>query len=113
MAAKDVKKHLPLLKYLEKGKPGIVRAIIKESDPTLLRVICCCAHNAIKGNVPLNKKQYRKLSRFKKELRLVANKKTSARKKKQALQKGGFLSALLGAVVPALTGLIGQLLSKT
>ena len=106
------KKNLPLLQYLASGKPRIVRAIIKEADPEVIKAICECAHNVLKGNVPLNKSQFTKLKRHRTHLHLLANKKVSQKRKKKVLQSGGFLGALLGAAIPALASVIGGLIRK-
>jgi len=64
----------------------------------------------LRGNVPLTSKQTTKLRRNKKNLRSLATKKTSLKKKRQILQKGGFLAALLPPVLwlqgGALSGVI-------
>jgi hypothetical protein len=51
----------------------------------------------------------KKLSRHKHTLRALALKKTSLTKRKKLLQKGGFLAALLPAIIPALASLLGGL----
>ena len=106
------KKHFPLLQYLASGKPRIVRAIIKEADPEVMKAICECAHNVLKGNVPMNKSQFTKLKRYRSHLHTLANKKVSQKRKKKTLQTGGFLGALLGAAIPALASVIGGLIRK-
>ena len=65
-----------------------------------------CAKNIIKGNVPLNPAQLRRLRRERSNVRVLALKKTSLKKKRRVLQKGGFLGALL----PPVLGVLGSLL---
>jgi len=65
-----------------------------------------CAKNVIKGNVPLTNRQMTNLRRKKHDLRSLSKKKTSLRKKRKILQKGGFLSALLPPVLTVLSGLL-------
>lgn len=108
----NVRKHLPLLNYMAKGKPSIVKALVKDADAEVIKAICECAHNTIRGNVKLNPAQYKKLKRHSKHLKLLANKRASIKRKKVALQRGGFIGALLGAAVPALASLIGGLVNR-
>ena len=101
--------HLLLLKYLAHGKPGIVRGLMRDASPGLVRILCECAHNTLKGNVSLNPSQEKKLHKFKKQLRTLADKRKSSKEKRRALQTGGFLPALLAAAVPAVTSVLGNL----
>lgn len=95
-----VKKHLPMLRALSTAPPKVVKAVIKSSDPDLLRALCECGLNVLKGNVKLSPSQKKKLCRHKHNLRHLIGKKTSLKKKRIILQKGGFLGALL---IPALS----------
>ncbi len=92
------------------GKPRIVKALIQEADPEVIRVICECCKTVINEGVNLNKGQITKLKRYKQQLRLLSRKRTSVKQKKKALQHGGFLGALLGAIVPTLISAIGGLI---
>ena len=85
------------------------KAIIKEADDDLVHCICECTHNILKGNVPLTKAQKTKLRPYKQDMRAVANKTTGQKRKRQILQKGGFLPALLA---PLLAPIIAPLVSK-
>ena len=109
MGRAKLKTHLPLLKYLAHGKPGIVRALMRDASPELVRILCECAHNTLKGNVSLNPSQKKKLHKFKKQLRTLADKRKSSKEKRRALQTGGFLPALLAATVPVVTSVLGNL----
>ena len=102
-----VKKHLPLLHLLARGKPTIKKAIIHDAGPEVMKVLCECAKNTLNGNIKLSPAQYKKLKRYQNPLRLLVNKKTGTRKRKEILQKGGFLGALLGAVIPAIASIFG------
>ena len=111
MASSQLRNHLPLSQYMSRGKPGIVKALIRESGSDL-KAICECAYKTLKGNVPLTPAQYRKLRRYKKHLRTLADRKKSQKVKKRTLQSGGFLGALLSTILPAVTGLIGGLVNR-
>ena len=94
------------MQYLAKGKPKINKAIIEESGSDVIKLFCECAKNTLNGNVKLSPGQFKKLKRYKTQLRHLADKKIGQKKKKKVLQKGGFLGALLGAVIPALISLV-------
>ena len=104
-----VHKHADLLKVLAKAKPATCKAILKTADKGLIHCLCECAHNVLKGNVPLTKAQKTKLARYKQDLRAIDKKTTSQKRKQKVLQKGGFLPALLA---PLLAPVIAPLASK-
>ena len=72
----------------------------------IVRTLCSCALNALKGGIALTAAQRLRLKRYKRDvLHLVNNKASHKSKKDRLLQKGGFLSALLApalAVIPQL-----------
>jgi len=53
--------------------------------------------NVLKGNVPLKKRQFTRLQRRKKNLTALANTRTSLKKKKAIVQRGGFSGVVTGA----------------
>ena len=91
-----LQKHSSTLCFLCKSKPSVIRSIIKDADKDFIDCVseCCC--NVLKGNVALTSKQKSKLLKHKTALRSVAKKNTSLKRKKVLIQKGGFLSALIG-----------------
>lgn len=103
---KRLRKYSSLLKTLNSASPSTTKAIIQTSDRGLIDTLCDCCHNILKGNVPLTKAQKTRLHRHKRVLRKLTEKQ-SLKVKKGLLQKGGFLSALLGPVI----GVLGSLLS--
>ncbi len=104
-----LEKHADTLAVLAKAKPAMRRAIIGEADRDLVACMCECSHNILNGNVPLTSAQKTKLARYKEDLRAIADKSTRQEDKKEILQKGGFLPALLA---PLLAPVIAPLASK-
>ena len=82
------------------------RQYMKKCNKEFVDCVSECAKR-LRGNVPLTSNQTTKLRRNKKNLRSLATKKTSLKKKRQILQKGGFLAALL----PPVLSLLGAALS--
>ena len=111
-----VKKYSNYLHTLAAAKPAMCKAMIKNAEPNLIKCLCECALNILKGNVPLTGGQKQRLKRHKTQLRNLAKRTHSVGKKKKALQKGGLLPALLapilGTILPAIGSGIGSLISS-
>ena len=100
----SLKKHAHLIKVLAQAKPQMCKAIVRAADKNLIICLCECAQNLLKGNVPLSKAQLKKLKRYRKEVQTLAQKRTSQSKRKEILQKGGFLPALLAPIALTVLG---------
>jgi hypothetical protein len=101
-----MRKYVRSLRNLSRLSEADKKKMIALCDRGLVDCFSECAKNVLKGTVPLTPAQLRKLRRQKNNLRLLAIKKTSVRKKKKILQKGGFI----GAIIPPILGIIGGLL---
>lgn len=85
-------------------------SILKAADPELIKALCDCSLNILRGNVQVTKTVKDRLGKYKKELRaLSCPKRKLSFKRKLIIQRGGFLPPLLGAL---LSGVIGAYLSK-
>ncbi|XP_033111239.1 uncharacterized protein LOC117112281 [Anneissia japonica] len=83
------------------------KLLLQNADKELVTTICECAMNVLKGSVPITAAHKKKLSRHKKNLRDISNKKISAIKGKQILiQKGGFLGLVLKPILQTLGSLL-------
>ena len=89
------RKYLPILKRRQRLGEKAKKQFIKKCDMEFIDCVSECAKNIIKGNVPLNPAQLRRLCRERGNVKVLAWKKTSLKKKRRVLQKGGFLGALL------------------
>lgn len=104
-----VKRNFDLLKWLCHCKPQAMKSVVRHVDRDVLDTICEVCLNILKGNVPMSAEQKKRLSKHKQTVRRLASSSRSSDKVKRALvQKGGFLGALL----PALIGGLGSLLFK-
>ena len=102
------RKHQPYLQVLAKGSPKQRQGIIHGASKELIDCLCEGAVNTLKGNVPLNRQQKKRLSKHRHQLRHLANRRASQQsKKKVLLQKGG---SLLTALLPPLIGVLGSVL---
>ena len=103
-----LKKHAACLHVLSIANNDMRKAMIKHADSDLVHCLCECAHNILKGNVPLTSGQLAKLKSYRQHLRnLVDKTKTN---KKRILQTGGFLPALLAPIAASVLG--GLLFSR-
>ena len=103
--SKRFKKYLPVLKRITNLGEKAKRDYVRKCDKEFLDCISECAENVLKGNVALTSRQKTKLCRSRNDLRALSVKKTSLRKKRGILQKGGFLSTLLPPVLAVLSEL--------
>ena len=94
-----------MLKRIRKLGERAKREYVRKCDKEFVDCVSECAKNVIKGNVPLTDRQKTTLRRKRNDIRALSLKKTSLRKKRKILQKGGFLTALLAPVLSILGGL--------
>ena len=80
---------------------------MKEASADLIKALCECTLNILKGNIKLTTAQKKKLARYKNILRSLAVKRTSMKKRKTILQSGGLIGALLSPVLGVLGALLG------
>ena len=105
-----LRKHAGLLNLLNKADPKLKKVLLKHHCTNdFIRCVADCCLNIIKGNVPLTPKQLKLLSSKKQVVRTLAAKKISLKKKKRIVQSGGFLGAILPAIISGLGGLFGGL----
>ena len=106
--AQRLRKNHDFLKLLDKSTPAQRKAILKVADDALVRTICECVLNVLKGAVLVSKQAKKKLLPHKKSLIALAEKRTPLDKKKKLLvQHGGnFLSVLLPPVLRVLSSIL-------
>ena len=92
-----MKKQAVCLQMLIKTKNAKLRkAILEHADAELIRALCECAHNILRGNVQMTPREKTRLRKYQTKLRLIARKNLSVKQKRRHLQQtGGFLPALL------------------
>ena len=95
----SMRRFVPVLKRINKLGDKAKRQYVKKCDKEFVDCINECAKNVLRGNVPLNSSQNSKLSLHNHNLRTLSVKKTSLKSKRQILEKGGFLGAILTPVL--------------
>ena len=81
----NVRKHSEFLKVLARCSAKQRKALLQNAGPALLKSLCECTLNVLKGNVRLTSHQKRQLVRHKRNLRLLADRKVSLKRKKQPI----------------------------
>jgi len=110
---KRIESNFHKLHTLKYAQPNLRKAIISNCDKDLVNGVSECALNKLHGNVKLSNCTRRKLRKYRRQLRMVVDRRVSlARKKKLIIQRGGFLVQLLTAVLPTLVSLIYDGLMK-
>ncbi len=103
--------HKELTK-LKKLGPNARKKFFKTCSKDCIVKVCECIKNVLNSNLKIKSSHLKKLSRHKHTLRSLALKSTSLAKRKQLLQRGGFIGALLPAIIPAVASLLGGLFSR-
>lgn len=103
-------KQLPFLQSLRKTKPSARKKFISNSKATQLNSINTLCRNLKGGGIFLTKARKKRLSKYKSIIRQLASPRLSQKAKRQLIlnQKGGFISTLLGTLLPPLISLIGS-----
>lgn len=104
-----LERNQDFLKVLSCCNKKQCKVLLEGAHTDLIKCLCECVANVIKGNVPIRPQHKRKLLKHKSLLRTLANKKKPLRQKKQKLvQHGGaILPFLLPAIFSAVTSLFG------
>jgi len=103
-----MRRFVPVLRRINRLGDKAKRQYVKKCNKEFIDCISECAKNVLRGNVPLKSSQIGRLRRRKQDLRALSIKKTSLKKKRRILQKGGFLGAILTPVLSLLGGLISN-----
>ncbi len=104
---KRIKKTFQKIRLLSIATPRARKQMVREGDRELVNCVSECCLNILNGNVRLTPKQKSDLCKHKAKLRTIANKKISLKKKKEIIQKGGFLPLLLGPISLLVSKLLG------
>ena len=104
------KHNLDLLRVLARSSKKQRQAILQTCHVDLIKCLAEISLNVLKGVVPINDTQKKKLRRYKSLLRALADKKVSLKTKKQKLNQSG--GNLLAFLLPPVLSVLGNLLTK-
>jgi hypothetical protein len=88
--------------------------LLEETSNCLINYLTICCKGVLMKHITFPILLYKKLGKFRKDLLLFANNKTSLRTKRAALieKNGGFLSFILPALASIVHETFGELISK-
>ena len=107
--SRRVNKHRDLLRFLATATRNTQKEELSNSSKEFIETICEICLNILKSRINLTKKDIGKLGRHKRDIRKLANKKVAINHKRRIVQKGGFISSLLG---PLLGSLLAPILGR-
>ena len=102
MKASKLRANAELLSYLRTISPRRQKLLIKGADREILEAFSEICLNLVKQNISLTSRQIERLLPYEEDIYQLSLKRHSLAKKKQIIQKGGFLGALLGTLLPTL-----------
>ena len=105
MKSKRASQILSVIKPINKMTPKKRKQFIACCNRETLNCLCECAKNILRGNIKLSRSQLSKLKKHKSAIRNITLKKTPLYTKRKLLQRGGFISALIGPAISLLTSL--------
>ena len=101
-ATPRIARHTELLKQLATARQRIQHTTIRQAKKDLVLALVDCAQAIIKEKSPVNPDQYQALVRRSKDISDLIAPGVSLSTRKRVLQKGGFLTAMLGPLLGAL-----------
>ena len=104
--SKRLQAHAPYLHVLVNGTAKQREGILRGANKELIYCLCECALNILQGNVKLHNSEKDKLRKHKQRLRVLADKRVALGKKRELLQKGGWVTALIAPILSSLAGLL-------
>ena len=107
-----LKRNYPFILGLRDGSPGNRKLILKRASSDLIKCLADICENIVNGHIIMPERQKKCLSKHKKIIRRMADKKIGIRqKRKELIQKGGFIQAIIpvvSIVASILSGLLGK-----
>jgi hypothetical protein len=106
--------YFPQLQKICNAKKVKKDLLLEKTSNCLIYYLSDCCKGVLKNHIRFPKRIYKKLSKFRNDILLVANKKSSLKTKRAALlqKNGGFLPLILPALASAVFGVLGNLISK-
>ena len=107
-------KRKDFLNLLAKSRSAKRRKqIVDRARPDDISAVSECAVNLLKNNIPLSDKNYKKFYKCKHDIRDLAKKRTSLKRKKLIIhQKGGFLQYLIPLAIASVKAIIKTINKK-
>ena len=111
--SKCTERNIDFLKKIHKSSKSRRNSFINNCSSDNIAAISEIAHNLLKGNLELSKKDLNKLKRYKGKIRKLASQRTSTNNKKKIIQQGGFLPLLLSPFLAGVGAIAGRALATS
>jgi len=111
--SRHIRRYLPILKKITRMGDRVRGRMIQYCDRNLIDRFSEYAKNLLKRNVTLNSRLFGRFTRKKKNVRALASKRTWLRKKRQIVQKKGFVGALLTLAIATLGNMLANRMLPT
>ena len=103
----------PFLRLLTRSSAKRRKVLLRQASKKELTALFEICLNIIKGNIPLNSTQFKKLKKHQRVIRTLSDKKVPLRKKKIIVnQKGGAAGAVIGTIASLVLPLLAKLVKK-
>ena len=109
---KRVFKYASSLDALRRAGEQVRRSVLSRAKRELVLVLVDCARLLIRNKRRLTEPQLRRLRQKTDDIYDLVNPRTSIARRRQILQTGGFLGAILGPALGLLAPLVGGLIKK-
>src|SRR6266700_1592541 len=88
------------------------RNLIHQAKNCVIDAISEIALNCLKGNIPLNKCDFKKLSKYQTILRILSKPSLISKRKQLIQQRGGFLQLLIPPALSLAASIVGDLIGR-
>ena len=102
----------PFLRLLTRSSAKRRKVLLRQASKKELTALFEICLNIIKGNIPLNSAQFKKLKKHQRVIRTLSDKKVPLRKKIIVNQKGGAAGAVIGTIARLVLPLLAKLVKK-
>ena len=101
------------IKVLARSNANQRKLLLRGATNEQLKGLFELCLNIIRGNLPVNNKEFRRLKRYRKTLESLASRRVPIYKKREIVnQKGGFIGAVAKIAIPLLASIIASKLNK-
>ena len=102
-----LKRNIPFLNLLAQSGQPRRKHLLSKVSRSEVQSVCEICLNILKGHIPLDKHNYKRLKRKQGTLRQLADKKISVKHKtKLVKQQGGFIASLASIALPIIASLL-------
>ena len=107
-----IKSNINYLKLLLNSNNRLQKSLIQNASKEQIYSLCEIILNILNGNIKLSDEEFKKLDKKKKLLRYLVHNKTSIKKKKYLIQKGGFLQFLIPSLITGIASIVSSLIDR-